>query len=259
MNADYIKDYLDRAWHILPTSQSKTPLIPGGFKSASCDINKVTEWWMHTPDANIGIATGKVSNIWVLDIDIKNGKNGLQSLKDHLGSYFDIDPDRQLIAITPSGGLHIYYQYPKDIEVRCRTNILDGIDVRGDGGYVMAPPSVVSTNGELKCYQWNNLHLPIPITPDWAKKLLSLKKQPPGYPQRTKEQYSPRKALEGIPEGERDYELFRYACHLKGLGIPQYLACGFISEAASRCIPPFEKEMAISKILRAYEQGGAPQ
>lgn len=132
----YAKKYLGLGWNVLPLlAKSKIPATPHGFKDASDDSNKVKEWF-DTDWNNIGIATGKVSGIAIIDIDPKNG--GSESYKV-LKSKFGL-PTRTLKVRTGGGRLHLYYS--TDGEVRSRNGILPGIDIKSNGGYVVAPPSV---------------------------------------------------------------------------------------------------------------------
>lgn len=97
-------------------------------------------WWEQAPHANIGIACG--AGLVVLDLDVKNGANGYGTLLDEasrLGLDFPGPP--LVLAETPSGGLHIWMHWPWAGGVPNRTGILPGVDVKGDGGYVVAPPS----------------------------------------------------------------------------------------------------------------------
>lgn len=133
---DAALDCITKGWHIFPLKpDSKRPATRNGFKDASDDPDKVETWWNRNPDYNIGIATGEVSGIAVVDIDVKNGKRGEESLNE-LG----LDSDTYVVR-TASGGWHYYYHYEPGIG--CHTNLMDGIDLRGDGGYVVGPGSTI--------------------------------------------------------------------------------------------------------------------
>lgn len=94
-------------------------------------------WWTTWPDANIGIRTGQVSGIVVLDIDAKNG--GLESWRDLQDLHGRVDT---LTYYTGGGGLHLYFEAPPD-ELKSTTgDIASGVDTRAEGGYVIAPPSL---------------------------------------------------------------------------------------------------------------------
>lgn len=94
---------------------------------------EVTKWWTDNPEYNLGVVTGLVSNLTVVDFDVKNG----------LSSKIN-DLPQTLKVKTPSGGFHLYYKY----EPSLRTGVdifgdMSGVDIRNDGGYVVAPPSVI--------------------------------------------------------------------------------------------------------------------
>jgi len=180
----YTKEYAARGWHVLPlnasiengcscgkekcSSTGKHPLISNGVKGATTDINTIKKWWVDWYYANIGIATGKESGIVVLDIDPKNG--GFESFKGLIKQHGELP--KTVKVITGSGGYHFYFKYPA-IEVKNRTNIIAGIDFRGDGGYVVAPPSN-HASGNL--YKWDDGCSPGDIKlaemPDWLLDLV---------------------------------------------------------------------------------------
>jgi putative DNA primase/helicase len=104
---------------------------------ASDDPDVVTRWWSEVPDANIGVATGRNSDLVVLDVDGPTGEETLAKLERKFGS---LPP---MCQVGTGKGRHIYFRYPENIaKVKsvARKNL--GLDVRGDGGYVIAPPSV---------------------------------------------------------------------------------------------------------------------
>jgi hypothetical protein len=121
-------------------SPGKHPRLANGFKNASQDEGQIPAWWGMWPDSNIGIATGTVSGIFVVDIDAKNdGVASLQALEAEMGPL-----PRTLRVSTGSGGgsSHLYFRLPIGKTIRNSASVLGpGIDVRGDGGYVVAPPS----------------------------------------------------------------------------------------------------------------------
>jgi len=112
------------------------PLTRQGFYDASRDPDIIRRWWEAWPDARIGMPTGRVSGRWVLDIDVKRPEaNGFDTLED-LGH--SILPETPMVQ-TASGGLHVYFA-AGDRELKCSAGLLGpGLDVRGDGGYVIIP------------------------------------------------------------------------------------------------------------------------
>jgi hypothetical protein len=125
-------------WPVFPCNWTgetvKRPLIDGGFKSASKDPAILSEWWSRWPLALIGIPTGAVSGLVVLDIDRKNGVDGLDCLE---GNGWDI-PETPIVH-TQSGGLHYYLAHPGRAVPCSAGRIGPGVDIRADGGYVIAP------------------------------------------------------------------------------------------------------------------------
>ncbi len=121
--------YLEDGFHVLPLKpKSKEPLTRHGFKDASNDPKQIASWWRQYPDANIGIATGKISNLLVIDVD------------------GDIPPDwpplPEALRVKTHKGWHFYFRYPEGQTIRCRTKIGGyDVDIRADGGYIVAPPS----------------------------------------------------------------------------------------------------------------------
>lgn len=100
--------------------KGKIPLTAHGCKEATRDRAQVESWWSQYPSANIGIATGEINGLLVIDVDIKHdqGKYGDESLKD-LESELGELPETWT-AITGSGGLHYYFRYPEGHEVKIR-------------------------------------------------------------------------------------------------------------------------------------------
>lgn len=117
------------------------------YQKQKATPEQIKEWWNKWPSANIGIVTGKISGICVVDFD-KYKEDYQQDLAD---KYF---PDSILTptAKTPSGGDHLYFKYPDNVETLSgNAGKLPAIDLRADGNYIVAPPSV---NGNKKPYEW---------------------------------------------------------------------------------------------------------
>lgn len=136
---DSALEYARKGWHVLPLiPKGKIPASKHGLKDASTTPNQLLAWFENHPDLNLGIRTGKCSNLVVLDIDKKSGGIGSwEALVDAL----KIDVKTYTIQ-TQGGGYHLYFTAPKDVVLRNRTNIRPGLDLRAEDGYVVAPPSV---------------------------------------------------------------------------------------------------------------------
>ena len=120
------------------TSPAKHPRTMHGLKDASCDLAQVVEWWGQWPAANIGVRTGPESCIVVVDIDPRNGgMESWESLREH-HAYEHDGP----ACLTGGGGMHLYFAHPGEKVMSRSGELAEGVDVKGDGGYVVAPPSV---------------------------------------------------------------------------------------------------------------------
>lgn len=154
-----------------PGKHPISSLTPNGVLQATKDVLTIQAWWNQRPDANIGVATGRRSNIWVLDLDEKPGQSGTESLYNIMGEHEEIPST--ISVVTGSGGRHIYFAYPKDADIGNRTNLFGkeypGVDVRGDGGYVVAPPSI-HASGRRYEYEVDRSfgdHIKIKRAPAW--------------------------------------------------------------------------------------------
>lgn len=124
----------------------KHPITRNGLKDATTDAEQINEWFEQHPTANVAIVTGAASGIVVVDLDVKPGKNGIESL-----DALNLDLPPTAVVTTGSGGRHLYFAHPGG-SVPCSSGKLGlGIDVRGDDGYVIAPPSRHVSGG---VYAW---------------------------------------------------------------------------------------------------------
>lgn len=148
-------DYAARGWHVFPCiAGGKTPLTPNGFKDATTDPGQIREFIDAFGQCNIGIATG-ASGLVVLDVDTKNG--GIASIKALLQELPEIR--NGLLARTSTDGLHYYFAAREGVELRNSAGRLGaGLDIRANGGYVIAPPST-GANGNL--YRWERDGTPV--------------------------------------------------------------------------------------------------
>lgn len=144
---DEALEYARKGWPVFPVApKGKVPLVKRGCLAATTDERMVERWWSRWPDANIGVATGKALGLWVLDVDGPDGSKSLTELENELGPL----PDT-LESKTGGGGRHLFFLYPPHREIRNRQKIKPGIDVRGEGGYVIVPPSVHASGQK---YEW---------------------------------------------------------------------------------------------------------
>ncbi len=126
--------------------RGKRPVTRHGLKDASTDAAHIREWWTATPDANIGLPTGIVFD--VIDVD---GPQGVVSVSRYIESI----RSRMLGMVTTprAGGLH-YYVPTDPAQKNTASKIAPGVDTRGVGGYVVAPPSITDEHGSNRMYEW---------------------------------------------------------------------------------------------------------
>ncbi len=145
----------------------KHPRTEHGFHDASRSPDVIQAWWRRWPDANIGIATGRVSGLLVLDVDPRNG--GDDRLEDIVAQHGPLPFTVE--SLTGGGGYHYLFAYPPELppeqEIGCG-KLLPGIDIKADGGYIVAPPSV---HGSGKPYAWEASsrpgEVPLAAPPPW--------------------------------------------------------------------------------------------
>lgn len=135
--------YAARGWPIFPCRPDKRPLTANSFKDASTDAAIIESWWTQWPDALIAAPTGEAIGAWVLDIDDAAAFHSL-------ANEFAIPATR---SSRTGRGMHLYFAWDADEPVRNRLKCdeLPGADIRGEGGYVILPPSLHPSG---KRYEW---------------------------------------------------------------------------------------------------------
>lgn len=148
---------------------AKHPRTRFGHKEATTDEAVIRAWWSKHPQANIGLLTGVESGLLVLDVDVKDGgQYSLDELEDDyraaLKGKFD-SVSGTLTADTGSGGKHYYFKYPLDYRIGGSASLIaQGLDIRADGNYIIAPPSHHQSGAE---YSWFGINTPIEDAPSW--------------------------------------------------------------------------------------------
>jgi hypothetical protein len=147
----------------------KHPRTQHGVKDATQDPTQIWNWWNRWPKANVAIATGSPSGVVVLDVDPRHG--GDDSLRELEATYGPL-PDTPH-TLTPGPGRHFLFQHP-GYRVPCRTNVLGhGLDIKADGGYIIAPPSRHKSGNT---YYWEVCHelgdIELAPLPEWIRERL---------------------------------------------------------------------------------------
>ncbi len=131
-------NYAARGWYVFPCEpRGKRPIVAHGLHDATTNPDTIRGWWQRCPTANVAIRTGAISGIIVIDLD---GPTGLASW-DQIEAAHGSTPT---LTATTGNGRHLYFAHPGEKVPNSAGKLGPGIDVRGDGGYVIAPPSVHS-------------------------------------------------------------------------------------------------------------------
>ena len=135
-------EYARRGWSVLPLApRSKVPAVRGGrgVHDATRDSEQLVRWWTALPSAGVAVACGRPSaGLIVLDVDPRNG--GDESLHDLQGLHGGLPPTPRVL--TGGGGEHYYFRLPMSELAAVGASLGPGLDVKADGGYVVAPPSI---------------------------------------------------------------------------------------------------------------------
>lgn len=165
--------YAARGWRVFPTRITKAPYTAHGVKDASSDPNQIRQWWEQWPNAGVGLACGAVSGVWALDVDTDKG--GSLSLDD-IEMTHGVMPDT-LTSHTGGGGRHLFFRAPVGVRIRNSVSSIGaGLDCRGDGGYVVLPPSRHDSGNR---YAWaTDEDQPIEDAPEWLLKAATVAAAP---------------------------------------------------------------------------------
>ena len=218
--------------------RDKVPAVVGGCKVATTERTTIERWWDKNPQYNIGIATGnKSSGLVVIDLDVDKNKgiDGYDVLRDWQNKHGKLPETWQ--SITGRGGYHYFY---KDAIVHSnRVGLYEGVDIRGEGGYIVAPPSV-HPNGNI--YEWEQgpEEYEIAQVDNIVNDFLKGEKQ-----RRDSEHKTNFKVPELIPEGKRVDTIVRLIASLRTKGLDDdAIKAAVRVENEKRCNPPLkEKEL----------------
>jgi hypothetical protein len=239
----------------------KRPLTEHGFHDATTDPRTVQAWWMWSPPANIGIPTGQVSGIDVVDIDRYTTDSGFAALGRARRAR--LTTGWAALVRTPSGGIHAYYPAHDERRQASWSAPKVRIDFRGDGGYVLAPPSAVGTPSQSTGYALmaRSKRPALPVDADRLHSFLD--PLPTALP-------SPRRPqpvnVDGLArwvaargEGERNRALFWAACRAAESGIPPDELHAILGPAAHQAgLEPREAAATIRSALRTFATRGGP-
>jgi putative DNA primase/helicase len=197
--------------------EKKIPITgPGGFKNATCDPLQIAKWWTEHPNAQIGLPTGEVNHLFVIDVDGPEGERAAEKLRL---------PETFTVATRP-GRYQFWFRQPDGVKSKSTASVLaPQLDTRGDGGYVVAPPSIHHATGQpyrvVKDVPW----APAPI------ELLT--------PQTSSA--SPTPTANTIPQGQRHGTMLSIAGALRARGLSREVVLAELENANARlCVPPLD-------------------
>ena len=238
---------------IIPINpKNKKPFFPWKtYQTRRATQDEIKAWWQKYPKAMIGIATGKLSGIFVIDCDTKGGYEAIQKLI----------PDSLIfpIARTPRGGWHLYFLMPVNSNLTVGTALMPGVDYRGEGGYIIGTPSI---NVEGKSYTWENglslAEVELPELPPAISTYINKHLKREGASKNNRiDHIKPQLTTVDhkiLTEGRRDNDLFTVAnCLIKG-GMQEGGARQVLDILAKNCNPPFPQKETQVKIDSALSR-----
>lgn len=224
---------------------SKLPIVKWRAYQERLPLTKeIRQWWTDRPDANVAIITGRISGLVVVDVDVKGGADVAREMADS---------GTKVIARTGGGGAHLFYAYPKDAErVGNRANVRLGVDVRGDGGYVVAAPSIHSSG---KPYKWTKPFTRASLgrlkaAPSWTS-------EPPNESVSVGTTRWLEEAYDGVSSGSRNSTATRLAGYYIKKEIPPDVVRRMLSDWNSRNEPPLtprELDVIVDSVHKTHQR-----
>jgi len=260
-------DYAARGYPVFPCNRDKTPATEHGFKDATRDQQTIRQWWSVQPDAMIGVPTGAVSGIVVVDLDTDpaagtDGPAAFTALIRSEGS-----PIRTRKHRTPRGGCHLLFAHPGTPVKNSAGALASGVDIRGDGGYIIMPPSSNGTGvynvetdrqpGPIPPWLCRVFHRHGIMTPPPEERL----QEPTRNTQPVQDKSGRRPGIPpsvatliaaGVAEGRRNDCALAIAVQLRDEGHDQVSVNHLVLAFACKCRPPLPEEEALRCVASAF-------
>lgn len=235
---EYVSDYVDIGWSVLPVKPSeKRPYMTNWLQYNKTKATRATveNWFNSLSGAGVGMVTGKISNIVVLDVESYCPTPISEILKKY---------PTQLISRTGSGGYHLFYQYPTNVpRVANRVGIFEGADLRADGGFIVLPPTVHPSGNK---YEWVQRGTPMAF----PLALLELESKPA-----VQNEGWITEALRGVSEGGRNDTCARLAGYFFKKGVTSDIVETLLLDWNERNDPPLpvnEVRTTLKSIERSH-------
>jgi Bifunctional DNA primase/polymerase, N-terminal/Primase C terminal 1 (PriCT-1) len=215
--------------------RDKRPATPHGLRDATTDSIEIENWWYQNPNYNIAIATGVVSGVFVIDLDGDDAEFGLRKLEAQHGAL-----PATVESIT-GRGRHLFFKCPERPVRNSAGKIATGIDVRANGGYVIAPPSI-HPNGRRYCWSVDSASR-FADPPNWLLSMVIEPKAGTATPSSTWRGL----VRDGVAEGRRNTSAARLTGHLLRHRIDPIVALELIQGwNAMHCSPPLPRDEIVA-------------
>lgn len=225
--------YARRGLFIFPCRPcDKIPATEHGCLDATTDPTLIEEWWSRNPDYNIAIATGAHSGAFILDVDGDGGEHSLRHLEERHG------PLPPTVEVITGKGRHVYFDWPGRTVRNSAGKIGSGLDIRGDGGYGVAPPSV-HPSGRPYAFSVDSAKTLAPA-PAWL--LDRLAPNGNGHRDATRPSVWRDLVCNGVAEGQRNDTLARLAGYLFRRRLDAVVVLNLLSSwNQTHCRPPLDE------------------
>jgi hypothetical protein len=231
-----------RGLRVFPCSpRAKTPATVHGVKDATTNLDTIREWWQAVPDYNVAVATGSPSSIFVVDLDSLDAEAELRGLELKHGNL------PCSVEVITARGRHIYFKMPASSVRNSAGKIAPGIDVRGEGGYVLVPPSI-HPSGRPYCWSVDTVST-FADPPEWL--LAKIAAAPNDIVAATPPSGWRELVKNGVLQGQRDCTITRLAGHLLRRRIDPFVTLELLQTwNATRCTPPLP-EIDVDRIVES--------
>lgn len=244
------RKYQSLGWSVFPV-QGKVPTTLHGVLDASTEDRLAEIWFERHPGRGVAVATGKVSGVWVLDLDGSVGRESFTNLQEVNGEV------PRTVASRTGNGWHLFWKMPDGDIRNSASQVAEKVDVRGTGGYVVLPPSPHESGRNYGWLPGRSPHeIEVAEAPAWLVELVKA----PKVEVRNGERVT---IPDIIPEGGglfggRDEAMFRIGCSLRAKGLSEEaIFAALLVENRDRCMPPLGEEIVRRKAEQAarYEPG----
>jgi hypothetical protein len=237
----------ERGFWVFPCRpHDKRPATAHGLKDATTDPAVIESWWRQQPNYNIGVVTGAVSKILVVDVDDIDAEAELKRLEAQYS------PLPSTVESVTARGRHLFFRWPEREVRNSASKVAQGVDIRGDGGYVVVPPSL-HPSGKRYCWSVDSANV-FAAVPDW---LLDRITAPPGGHDATTAATAWRDMVrDGIGEGCRNDGIARLVGHLLQRRVdPEITLELALAFNDARCRPPLKRAevVAVADSIAALE------